>query len=100
MSVMSLLPINPGSSPPAARAVYSSMANNKPKGNSSTQCRSGSPPTPAWILTDNGLPVVPKFEYTKVLPKYFRGTIEKVEFDLGPAKTTAKDLQRMYLERF
>jgi len=52
------------------------------------------------IGTDNGLPVVPKFEYTKVLPKYFRGTIEKVEFDLGPAKTSAKDLQRMYLERF
>jgi hypothetical protein len=23
-----------------------------------------------------------------------------VEFDLGPAKTSAKDLQRMYLERF
>jgi hypothetical protein len=35
-----------------------------------------------------------------VLPKYFRGTIEKVEFDLGPAKASAKDLQRMYLERF
>jgi len=52
------------------------------------------------IGTDNGLPVVPQFEYTKVLPKYFRGTIEKVEFDLGPAKTSAKDLQRMYLERF
>ena len=52
------------------------------------------------IGTDNGLPVVPKFEYTKVLPKYFRGTIEKVEFDLGPAKSSAKDLQRMYLERF
>src|SRR4029077_14839798 len=52
------------------------------------------------IGTDNGLPVVPKFEYAKVLPKYFRGTIEKVEFDLGPAKTSAKDLQRMYLERF
>src|SRR5205823_2953133 len=42
------------------------------------------------IGTDNGLPVVPQFEYTKVLPKYFRGTIEKVEFDLGPAKTSAK----------
>jgi hypothetical protein len=52
------------------------------------------------IGTDNGLPVVPKFEYAKVLPKYFRGTIEKVEFDLGPAKTSARDLQRMYLERF
>jgi len=52
------------------------------------------------IGTDNGLPVVPTFEYAKVLPKYFRGAIEKVEFDLGPAKTSAKDLQRMYLERF
>jgi arylsulfatase len=52
------------------------------------------------IGTDNGLPVVPQFEYTKVLPKYFRGTIEKVEFDLSPAKTSAKDLQRIYLERF
>ena len=52
------------------------------------------------IGTDNGLPVVPKFEYTKVLPKYFKGTIEKVEFDLGPAKVSAQDLQRMYLERF
>src|SRR5438105_3269960 len=52
------------------------------------------------IGTDNGLPVVPKFEYAKVLPKYFRGAIEKVEFDLGPAKTSSKDLQRMYLERF
>jgi len=52
------------------------------------------------IGTDNGLPVVPKFEYAKVLPKYFRGTIEKVEFDLGPAKISAQDLQRIYLERF
>jgi hypothetical protein len=52
------------------------------------------------IGTDNGLPVVPKFEYAKVLPKYFRGTIEKVEFDLGPAKLSAQDLQRIYLERF
>ena len=52
------------------------------------------------IGTDNGLPVVPKFEYTKILPKYFRGTIEKVEFELGPAKVSAQDLQRMYLERF
>ena len=45
-------------------------------------------------------PVVPKFEYAKVLPKYFRGTIEKVEFDLGPAKLSAEDLQRIYLQRF
>src|SRR5207248_2953693 len=52
------------------------------------------------IGTDNGLPVVPKFEYAKVLPKYFRGTIEKVEFDLAPAKLSAEDLQRIYLERF
>ena len=52
------------------------------------------------IGTDNGLPVVPQFEYTKVLPKYFRGTIEKVEFDLGPSKTSAENLQRVYLERF
>ncbi len=52
------------------------------------------------IGTDNGLPVVPKFEYAKVLPKYFKGTIEKVEFDLGPAKLSAEDLQRIYLQRF
>src|SRR5262249_54296086 len=50
------------------------------------------------IGTDNGLPVVPKFEYTKILPKYFRGTIEKVEFDLGPAKLTNEELRRLYLE--
>src|SRR5262249_37897239 len=52
------------------------------------------------IGTDNGLPVVPKLEYTKVLPKYFRGTIEKVDFELGTAKMSAKNLQRLYLERF
>jgi arylsulfatase len=52
------------------------------------------------IGTDNGLPVVPKFEYAKVLPKYFRGTIEKVEFTLGPDKLSSEDLRRMYLERF
>ena len=52
------------------------------------------------IDTDNGLPVVPKLEYAKILPKYFRGTIEKVEFDLGPTKLSAKDLQRIYLQRF
>ena len=51
------------------------------------------------IGTDNGLPVVPKLEYAKILPKYFRGTIEKVEFDLGPAKLSAEDLQRIYLQR-
>jgi hypothetical protein len=42
----------------------------------------------------------PATTWNTVLPKYFRGTIEKVEFDLGPAKTSAKDLQRVYLERF
>jgi hypothetical protein len=52
------------------------------------------------IGTDNGLPVVPTFQYAKVLPKYFKGTIEKVEFDLKPAKLSAQDIQRMYLERF
>jgi arylsulfatase len=52
------------------------------------------------IGTDNGLPVVPKLGYAKLLPKYFSGTIEKVEFDLGPAKVTAEDLQQIYLERF
>jgi hypothetical protein len=38
------------------------------------------------IGTDNGPPVVPTFQYAKVLPKYFKGTIEKVEFDFKPAK--------------
>jgi arylsulfatase len=52
------------------------------------------------IGTDNGLPVVPKLEYAKILPKYFRGTIEKVEFDLGPAKLSSEDLRRIYLQRF
>jgi hypothetical protein len=52
------------------------------------------------IENANGLPVVPKLKYAKILPKYFRGTIEKVEFDLGPAKLSAKDLQRIYLQRF
>ena len=52
------------------------------------------------IGTDNGLPVVPKLGYAKLLPKYFSGTIEKVEFDLGPAKISAEDLRRIYLERF
>ena len=51
------------------------------------------------IGTDNGLPVVPKLLYAKVLPTYFKGTIEKVEFDLGPAKVSTEDLQRRYLER-
>jgi hypothetical protein len=44
--------------------------------------------------------VVPTFEYTKVLPKYFKGTIEKVEFDLKPEKVSNENLQRLYLERF
>ena len=52
------------------------------------------------IGTDNGLPVVPKLGYAKLLPKYFSGTIEKVEFDLGPARISAEDLQWIYLERF
>jgi len=52
------------------------------------------------IGTDNGLPAVPTFEYTKVLPKYFKGTIEKVEFDIKPEKLSNEDLQRIYLERF
>ena len=52
------------------------------------------------IGTDNGLPVVPKLGYAKLLPKYFQGTIENVEFDLGPTKVRAEDLQRIYLERF
>jgi arylsulfatase len=51
------------------------------------------------IGTDNGLPVVPKFEYAKVLPKYFKGTIERVDFDLGPAKLSADDVRQIYLER-
>jgi arylsulfatase len=51
------------------------------------------------IGTDNGLPVVPKLGYAKLLPKYFKGTIEKVEFDLGPSKTAIEDLRQMYLER-
>ena len=36
----------------------------------------------------------------KVLPNYFKRTIDKVEFDLGAAKATDEDLQRTYLERF
>jgi len=51
------------------------------------------------IGTDNGLPVVPKLGYAKVLPKYFQGTIERVQFELGPSKATTEDLKRMYLER-
>jgi hypothetical protein len=51
------------------------------------------------IGTDNGLPVVPKFIYAKVLPTNFKGTIQKVEFDLGPSKSAVEDLKRMYLER-
>ncbi len=52
------------------------------------------------IGTDNGLPVVPKLWYAKILPKVFRGTLEKVEFDLGPNKSAAEEQQRRYLERF
>jgi arylsulfatase len=52
------------------------------------------------IGTDNGLPVVPKLVYAKILPTYFKGTIEKVEFELGPQKVSTEDRQRMYLEHF
>ncbi len=52
------------------------------------------------IGTDNGLPVVPKLGYAKLLPKYFKGTIEKVEFDLTPQKLGIEDQRRIYLERF
>lgn len=52
------------------------------------------------IGTDNGLPVVPKLRYAKIMPKLFKGTIEKVEFDLGPEKPTAEEQRRLYLERF
>jgi arylsulfatase len=51
------------------------------------------------IGTDNGLPVVPKLIYAKVLPKSFTGNIQKVEFDLQPSKTVSEDLERIYLER-
>jgi arylsulfatase len=51
------------------------------------------------IGTDNGLPVVPKFIYAKVLPTNFKGTIQKVEFDVGPSKSAGEDLERMYMER-
>jgi hypothetical protein len=52
------------------------------------------------IGTDNGLPVVPELIYAKVLPKNFRGTIQKVEFDVNPSKNTAEGLEQIYLERF
>ncbi|PYI40767.1 MAG: arylsulfatase [Verrucomicrobia bacterium] len=52
------------------------------------------------IGADNGLPVVPTLVYAKILPTNFRGNIQKVEFDVGPAKVSAEDLQRRYLERF
>ena len=52
------------------------------------------------IGADNGLPVVPKLGYAKLLPKHFQGTIQKVEFNVGPTKISAEDLQRTYLERF
>jgi arylsulfatase A-like enzyme len=51
------------------------------------------------IGTDNGLPVVPKLRYSW-LPKVFRGTIKKVEFDLSPDKVAAEEQDRLYLERF
>jgi len=52
------------------------------------------------VGTDNGLPVVPTLVYAKILPKNFRGIIQKVEFDVAPSKSASEDLQRMYLERF
>src|SRR4051812_1689659 len=52
------------------------------------------------IGTDNGLPVVPTFGYTKLVPKVFKGTIEKVQFDLNAEKLSSENLQRIYLERF
>jgi len=42
------------------------------------------------IGTDNGLPVVPKFEYAKVLPKYFRGTNRKSRIRSRPGKTKCR----------
>ena len=51
------------------------------------------------IGTDNGLPVVPKLRYSW-LPKVFRGTIKKVEFDLGPDRVAAEEQDRLFLERF
>jgi len=64
----------PGISPPAARAVYSSMANNKPKGNWNTTVPFRFASYAGMdIGTDNGLPVVPKFEYTKSATKVFQG---------------------------
>jgi hypothetical protein len=50
--------------------------------------------------TDNGLPVVPTFAYTKLVPRVFKGTIEKVEFDLNAEKLSSENLQRIYLKRF
>jgi arylsulfatase len=52
------------------------------------------------IGTDNGLPVVPTLVYAKMLPTNFRGAIQKVEFDVSPAKVSVEDLQRKYLARF
>jgi hypothetical protein len=49
---------------------------------------------------ERSLPVAPKLIYAKVLPEHFKGTIGKVEFDLGPAKVSTEDLRRMWLERF
>jgi arylsulfatase len=51
------------------------------------------------IGTDNGLTVVPKLRYSW-LPKVFRGTIKKVEFDLSPDKVAAEEQDTLYLERF
>jgi len=47
------------------------------------------------IGTDNGLPVVPKFIYAKVLPTNFKGTIQKVESILVRRKSAGEDLKRI-----
>jgi arylsulfatase len=51
------------------------------------------------IGTDNGLPVVPTFGYVRLMPKRFRGQLDRVEFELGPAGRAGADPQAAYLER-
>jgi len=82
--------------PAMAQAGSSLTANSKPRGCSSTLCRSGSPRKPAWTsaLTTT-YRWVPTFAYTKVLPKYLKGTIEKGEFDIKQEKLGSEDLQRL-----
>jgi hypothetical protein len=51
---------------------------------------------PAWTSAPTtGYQSLSTFQYAKVLPKYCKGTIEKVEFDLKPEKLSAQDIQRM-----